>query len=68
MFNRTIELKVIKPKKTQQPEQPVEDGYLEKVVYTTQSAKSLLDDAVKIVGAYILFDTFRKVMIELAKK
>jgi hypothetical protein len=67
MFNRKIEMKVVKHKKDTAV--PNEDNVVPvKFVYANAAMNNLIYDIGKAVVVYMLLDTFRQVMVERAKK
>ena len=67
MFNRKIEMKIVKNKKSEPA--PTEDKSVPvKFVYANAAANNLLYELGKGVVIYMLLDTFRQVMVERAKR
>jgi len=68
MFNRKIEMKMVKNNK-HETAQPSQDNVVPvKFVYANAAANNLLYDIGKAVVVYMLLDTFRQVMVERAKR
>jgi hypothetical protein len=68
MFNRTIEFKVVKPNKEEDPKALTDEEYLQRWVHAAAFARACVYDASKLVAGYIVLDTFRKTMIAKAAK
>lgn len=68
MFNRELQVKMVKAKKTNpEPVNTIDKSFEE----NAETVGSIIDSSVKKVGllviAYVVVDTARKVLIEMAK-
>jgi hypothetical protein len=68
MFNRKLQMEIVKKTKTQ-PTEIADQGpqFEEKVTIVTRSVEKGIKKIAIAVCAYVLLDTFRKVMVESSK-
>jgi hypothetical protein len=68
MFNRALQIKMIKDEKTNTPPPQQSPDFDRKVTFVTKQIRDLAADGAKCVVLYIVLDTVRKVAVEMAKK
>lgn len=70
MFNRTIQLDVVKKSKKVHDTAPEDAGYNAEEIaqMANDSAYNLAFLAVKVMGSYMLFDTVRKIAVNRLSK
>lgn len=66
MFNRKIQVGLVKPSKSNDDGQPRE-SFAARMHITSIHTKKLVREVGVCVAGYVVLDTFRKVMIEQAK-
>jgi hypothetical protein len=67
MFNRMLQVKMIKTKKGEEGI-VVEEDFDEQIVVVGEIVRELMWEAGKMYAGYIVLDTFRQVLITLAAK
>lgn len=65
MFNRTVEFKITKPNKSEQPAL-TEDEKVDRFNQYREMAEAVVGDVARLVAAYMILDTFRKAAIARA--
>jgi hypothetical protein len=68
MFNREIQVKVVKNDKKTDQEPTQEDIVPATLMYVSASVNNLFKELGKGVFVYLILDTFRQIMVEKAKK
>lgn len=68
MFNRTLQVKLAKPTKVDNPDSPAARPLEDYVQIAQQSYKELAKGAALIVASYVVLDTLRQISVNAAPK
>jgi len=67
MFNRKIQIGLVKPPKSQDSENTPRETFAQKMNVTSFHLKAVVRNVAIAVAAFVVLDTVRQVMIENAK-
>lgn len=62
MFNRALQVKMIKDKKMHEMHTS-DTNFVERAVYAQEIMKDIVKEGMKLVATYILLDTLRRVVV-----
>lgn len=68
MFNRSIEMKFVKPKPAQDDDTPNNLHTLDYVQLARETGKDVVVGIVIVVGTYVALDTLRKIAVNASPK
>jgi hypothetical protein len=68
MFNRALQVKMVKSSKNEAPPTPTEDKFVSRATFVAYASKSVIQEIGSAVVAYIVLDTIRQVLVAKASK
>jgi len=68
MFNRALQVKMVKSSKNETPPVPSEDKFVARTTIVAYAAKQVAQEIGSAVVAYVVLDTIRQVLVARASK